>query len=129
MPTPMRKCVLPLLKISVEPDGRVRLPNHALDTDTEWWSSVLGDHRARTHFDNDWEDKIGRHPGQMLHAKCECGFSMGADLDPLIKEWGVNISCLSIAAMLRDDHGHGRCKRRDCKLTYETTVPFKPPSR
>lgn len=115
--------MIPLLRVFPDKDGRI-VPYHpGRDSTDDWWGAVLGDPRAKTKFDNDWEDKIGRHRGEMLHAKCECGFSMGTDIDAQIAEWGMNAPCLSIAAGLRDDYW--RCKRRDCRLTYETTKPFK----
>ena len=97
---------IPLLKVSADRNGRLRLPNHALDTDSDWWDSVLADPRLRSKDTDGWQDKLDRHHGEELIIACtKCPRSSRHRIDDLMVEYGPNCSCDHAAARIVDDAG------------------------
>jgi hypothetical protein len=120
---------LPLLKISIDRDGRVRRPNHALDTDEEWWESALSDPRLRSKDTDGRQDRLDRHRSEELVISCsKCPRSARRKIDDLIVEFGPACPCYQAAARIVDEAGTCRFGR-DCGLTYETTNNYRRPGR
>jgi hypothetical protein len=106
---------IPRLKVSIDRNGRVRLPSHALDTSSEWWTAVFNDPKADPPRPNYGGEYLGSMAGMLFGVRCEkCGLSKNFFADDLIKMYGGDVSAQTVAAELSD------CNRRSqgCLIRY-----------